>query len=465
MIDNNILDVNSIMHLGQTLLPRLFDSVQDGILVIDLNNVVVFVNDAYTNITGVRREDIVGRPLKEVRLGAQLPEVVETGRSKVGCYRKESGTEYIVDMFPIQGGSKIIGGLSIVWDIGRIRKLVESLGQSNSPAEKEFRQSKTMPRTSYSFDDIIFGDASIMHDIISFARRVASSDANVLITGESGTGKELLAHSIHNVSARWNEPFIAINCAALPSQLLESELFGYSDGAFTGARKGGKPGLFASACRGTVFLDEIGDMSLDLQAKLLRVIQEKKIRPLGSDQEAIVDIRIISATNKDLPELIRSRLFREDLFYRINVLPINIPPLRERKEDIPLLIEHYCHDLGKRINRPIKLDSNVVETMLSYPWPGNIRELHNILEFMAYFTTKSDIILPAHLPPMIRDFNLSRKNVHKYLNDFEKELLIDTIKKYGWDYKGKQQAARELQVSLATLYNKLKKYGISKSLE
>ena len=454
-----------LMSLGdQEFLPRLFASVQDGILIIDSNNVVVFVNDAYTGITGVRRQEIIGRPLKEVRPGAQLPDVVETGRSKLGCYRKEGEVEYIVDMFPIQAGSRIVGGISIVWDITRIRRLVQSLEQNAVVKPAELRQPGGTPRASYFFDDIIFKPSGVMHDVIDFARRAASGDASVLITGESGTGKELLAHSIHNASQRRGGPFIPMNCSAFPAQLLESELFGYSDGAFTGARKGGKAGLLKAALRGTVFFDEIGDMNLELQAKLLRVLQERKVRSIGSDQEIPVDIRIISATNKDLRQLIRDKTFREDLFYRVNVLPIHIPPLRERREDVPLLVDHYCRILQDKLKRPLRLEAAVLETLTSYPWPGNIRELYNSLEFMAYYS-HSATLSQRDLPPTIRDFDLSRESIDKYLANLEKELLVNTINRCGWNYLGKQKAAKELQISLATIYNRIKKFGLSKPLE
>ncbi|WP_454053027.1 sigma-54 interaction domain-containing protein [Clostridium sp. Marseille-Q7071] len=310
-------------------------------------------------------------------------------------------------------------------------------------------------------EDII-GKSKAMLELKNRIKQIASSRSTVLITGESGTGKEVIARAIHCESDKNTNPFIAINCGAIPDALLESELFGYVRGAFSGADPNGRVGKFELANKGIIFLDEIGDMPLDLQVKILRVLQERKLVRIGSNQLIDLDIRVIAATNKDLKKLIKENKFREDLYYRLNVIPLKIPPLRERKEDIELLmdmlVEKYNELLGKSV---YKIDKECLNILTNYPWYGNVRELENAVEFMINMADDSGIVTVDMLPPNI----VENKNFNSYgnyidgdirpLKDIEKECILKALDIYGHDTKGKQLAAKHLGIGIATLYRKL----------
>ena len=314
------------------------------------------------------------------------------------------------------------------------------------------------------FKDILGNDPHFM-ETISTAKKIAATHSNVLIRGESGTGKELFARAIHEASSRSHYPFVAINCASIPDNLLESELFGYEAGSFTGANKNGKLGKFELAHKGTILLDEIGDMPLYLQPKLLRVLQSKEIEKIGGSTSIPVDIRIIAATNIHLEEKIKSGAFREDLFYRLNVIPLSIPPLRERKEDIFLiaqyLLQNYCHKLNLIEKR---LSPEVNELFLSYPWPGNVRELENIIEYTVSLT-KEELITLENLPPSLRalpnnEFYDIKGTLSERLESVERDILSETLLKYGESTEQKGKIAELLNISVPTLYRKIKKYHL-----
>lgn len=310
--------------------------------------------------------------------------------------------------------------------------------------------------SNFSFDDLV-GDSPSFIKAKKRACQVASQDSTVLITGESGTGKELFARAIHNASSRAENPFIGINCSAIPESLLESELFGYEPGAFTGADKRGKPGKIELAHKGTFFLDEIGDMPLFLQTKLLRILQERRLTKLGGVKDIDVDVRVIAATNKDLEDLIDKKMFREDLFYRLNVIPLKLPPLRERKEDIPIFIECCLDIYNKRFQKKLKgFSKEAIDFLLSYRWPGNIRELENIVEYGTSFAEGEQVelcdILDRFSSLPSREGNKSFK---ERVAEYEKQIIMETLDEYGWDDSGKRKAADALQMSRATLYRKL----------
>lgn len=314
-----------------------------------------------------------------------------------------------------------------------------------------------------TFDDIIGKEENFIN-VVEKAKLFAYSDAAVLLTGESGTGKEMFARAIHSYSDRADKSFVGINCAAIPEELLESELFGYEKGAFTGANARGKRGIFELASGGTVFLDEIGEMNYHLQAKLLRGIQEKKVRPLGSDREIELDIRIISATNKNLNELIEERKFRMDLFYRLNIFSIDIPPLRARKEDIDLLISYFIKNLSKRYNREkIRVTEEARKVLKSYSWPGNIREMQNVLERAVVLSRdgiigREDISFDKH-----NGFNKLLYNNHDLnlaVGSFEKEFILKVLK----NSRSIREAARKLNVTHTLLLNRIKKYSITENM-
>ena len=311
--------------------------------------------------------------------------------------------------------------------------------------------------------DSIIGESEAMKNIKDKILKIANSTSSVLITGESGTGKEVIARAIHSQSNRKNRPFIAINCAAIPEPLLESELFGYSKGAFSGASNSGRVGKFELANGGIIFLDEIGDMPLALQVKLLRVLQERKFSKIGSNKMINLDIRVISATNKNIREMIKEKNFREDLFYRINVIPIEIPNLSQRKEDIKPLVLNFIDKYCTINNLPkIDIEDNVIEKLKYYPWKGNIRELQNSVEFMINLVDEDNLITTSILPEYITEFYYSKEEPLDdilegdliTLEELEKKYINYALEKYGHDTKGKSKAAKKLGIGLATLYRK-----------
>lgn len=322
-----------------------------------------------------------------------------------------------------------------------------------------------------SFDSII-SRSTAMEKIKKRALQVASSNSTVLITGESGTGKGLLARAIHKESPRCSKPFVSVNCAAIPETLLESELFGYERGAFTGAEKNGKLGKFQLADKGTLFLDEIGDMPLHLQVKLLSCLQNRQVDPVGAVRPVDVDVRIIAATNKDLEEMILQNQFREDLYFRLNVIPLYIPPLRERPEDISMLVQHIIMKFSMAMGKAVTgIEADAMDVLLSYSWPGNIREVENVIEY-AINMEQSDTITVDSLPE-----KLVRKNKHvnsgsgtgmmhislkTQLDSAEKQILRECLNQTGWNLEGKRQAAEQLGISESTLYRRLKQLGLSK---
>ena len=309
----------------------ILDSLYDGILIIDSEGIVRYINPAYTRITKVKEEDIIGKKLSDVRKGSYLTEVIKSGKLQLNVHRKMDEVEYIVNMVPIYGKkNKVLGGISLLNELNDVYKLTEKLNLSKIIIQNLKEHVKSLGSGKYNFDDIIAVDKKSV-EIKEFAKRIALTDSNVLITGESGTGKELYASAIHNFSLRKDFPFIPVNCASFEKSLIESELFGYEEGTFTGAKKNGKTGLFQLANGGVLFLDEIGELEYGLQGKLLRVLQEKSIRKIGGSKEIPIDVRLICATNKDLFKLMEEGKFRRDLYYRIAIIPLTIPPLRERK--------------------------------------------------------------------------------------------------------------------------------------
>ncbi len=327
---------------------------------------------------------------------------------------------------------------------------------------REVKNGAFEPREQAGLPKVICKNPKLVK-AISIARQVALTDSTILLRGESGTGKEMFARIIHENSPRKKGPFIAINCAAIPENLLESELFGYEEGSFTGARRGGKPGKIELAHRGTLFLDEIGDMPPALQAKLLRVLQEKKIERVGGTRPVPIDVRIIAATHRNLEEMIATGQFREDLFYRLSVIPIYIPPLRERPEDIELLLYYYVKKYCILLNKEFKTFTyDALQLLKTYPWPGNIRELENTVEYIVTVDDKEEIGVES-LPLPIRRFypprsSSERKNMHT--GRVSREELAELLERFGYSTEGKRELARYLGISLATLYRWLKKYKL-----
>lgn len=329
-----------------------------------------------------------------------------------------------------------------------------------------FQESEKFKKYLHQFNSgyakIFIFNSPQMQNVYSKIQRVAKTTTTILITGESGTGKEVAARAVHENSNRANKPFIPVNCGAIPENLMESEFFGYVKGAFTGANPKGKIGYFEQADGGTIFLDEIGDMPLSLQVKLLRVLQEKTITPIGAGKGKKIDIRIIAATNKDLEELVKENKFREDLYYRLNVFPVDIPPLRNRPKDIEELAEYFIVKYSQLFNTPLKTFSNeVMKAFTSYSWPGNIRELKNVVEYIINVVDERDpFISLKHLPP--RFVNSSEKYEIKTLAEMEKDAIKTLMQRFGTSSKDKVKIAETLDISLATLYRKIKQYNLEK---
>ncbi len=309
--------------------------------------------------------------------------------------------------------------------------------------------------------DKIIGNSQVIKELKRKISTVASSESTILITGESGTGKELVARALHNESNRADKPFVAVNCAAIPDSLLESELFGYSKGAFTGANPKGKIGKIELANEGTLFLDEVGDMPLYMQAKVLRVLEDKSIVKLGDLEEKLLNIRIIAATNKNLEEMIKENTFREDLYYRLNVIPINIKPLRERKEDIRNLFLYFLKKYSNIFNKEVgAIDKDIWTYLYAYDWPGNIRELENTAEYSVNMLKNDEVISIEHLPSKILVSRKPDTEIKITLDDVERQLIEEYLNTYGLSLEGKKKAAEKLGISIATLYRKIKKYNI-----
>ncbi|SHI54781.1 Transcriptional regulator containing PAS, AAA-type ATPase, and DNA-binding Fis domains [Dethiosulfatibacter aminovorans DSM 17477] len=436
----------------------ILDSIYDGVLIIDENAVVQYINPAYTRITTVKYDDIVGKSLKEVRPGARLPNVLHTGEKILRALRLEDGIEYIVNMSPIVEDGQIIGGISLVKGLSDVYELTSQINEYQKDIKKLQNSLKAIQRARYTFSDILAEDPGAV-DIKKIAMKIAKKDTTVLMTGESGTGKELYAQAIHNASPRSGGPFVAVNCASLQSSLLESELFGYQEGSFTGAVREGKIGLFEAANGGTIFLDEISEMDFNLQSKLLRTLQENTIRRIGSIKEIPIDVRVITATNKDLDEMVAKKEFREDLYYRIAVFPLQLLPLRDRKGDILPLVHYFTSYHEDKLKRGIDITSGAKNMLLNYDWPGNIRELRNCMEFAV--NMMDDFIIDIrHLPRRIQTTISSETDSVEKLDSIirmtEKRHIGQAIEIFGDSVEGKKKAAEALGISLASLYNKMK---------
>ncbi|MEI3605011.1 sigma 54-interacting transcriptional regulator [Pseudogracilibacillus sp. SE30717A] len=441
-------------------LQSILMSIHDGVLVIDKEGIVRLINPEYTRITGVAPEKIIGKRLKDVRPQAQLVDVLNDGKERVGIYRKEGNVEYVVDMAPILNQKEIIGAVSVCKGLTEVHKLVRQLKEDRDQLQNQIG---SIHQAKYTFDEIIGADGGLT-EVIRIGKKAAVSELPILISGESGTGKELFAQSIHNESKRANGPFIPVNCATIPASLIESELFGYEEGSFTNSKKGGKVGLFEMANGGTIFLDEIGELSQELQAKFLRVLEEQTIRKIGGTVEKSINVRVLAATNRDLSQLIQKGMFREDLYYRLNVLKIAIPPLRDRREDIPKII-HSILEKHSRGKESYSISEETLCKLQTLKWPGNVRELINTIKY-AVCMTDTRQITEKHLPEIISENKtMNESNVNFTLKEVteraEYEQLKLILKEYGNSLEEKKEIASRLGVSVATLYNKLNKYDLS----
>ena len=424
----------------------IINTVQEGIIAVDSCGKIVNLNASAEKMLSVAGSDAAGKVLEEVLPGISVEHILKSGKgfSNREISRKTKGRHhrYMATARLWAGDGEAKGVVLTLREMSEVRKFVSHFSTQTF---------------CYTLE-MILGESQALQLTKEAAAKAAASSSTVLIQGESGTGKELFARAIHCGGDRRDKPFLAINCAAIPEALLESELFGYEEGAFTGARRGGKPGKFELADGGTLFLDEIGDMSLTLQAKLLRVLQERCIERVGGMDSIPVDVRIIAATHKDLDGMVKSGEFRQDLFYRINVFPIAIPALRQRPEDIPLLVDsflgRYCSSFGKPL---LPVDEDAYQALLSYGWPGNVRELENTIEYLVNVETADSISLHS-IPAKIVANTAALPGVMGVvpLAELEKSAIQAALRRFGSTVEGKSKAAEALGISKATLYRKLK---------
>ena len=436
-----------------------FNAMREGITIIDTDGIIVFGNTAYREFlnkeAGGDIGPIEGYRLRDLRPGARLPDVLEKGEPILHLTRQEVEDFYFVNLYPIYRDGVLLGGLSVVTFLDDAYRAREELEAMEARSKQVLHRINKANGARYTFDDIV-AESPAGAQTKALAEKIAATDATVLLESESGTGKELYAQAIHNASLRREGVFVAINCANFNPNMLESELFGYVEGAFTGAKKGGKLGLFEAAAGGTLFLDEISEMDLGLQAKLLRVLQERRIRPVGGVKEIDVDVRVIAACNAGLPDYVDQGKFRKDLYYRLNTFPIHIPPLRERTGDIPALAAAILDQLSHKLRRPFTLTDEAVRLLQAHSWPGNVRELRNVLEFSAYLTP-SGIITCEAFPADLRrpaEHDAALPLVQR-VRAFEKREIQRLLARNGASLEGKKKTSAQLGISLASLYNKL----------
>lgn len=469
-------DIGDIKRLGseiaelketRSLLQAIVNSTQDAISVVDENGMGILINPAYTHLTGLTEHDVLHRPATvDIAEGESMHlHVLRTGQPvkhvpmKVGAGRRE----VLVDVAPIIVDGALKGSVAVIHDVSELRSLSDQLDR----AQRLIRRLDT----KYTFDDIV-AESHIMREVVGQARRAAATPATVLLSGESGTGKELFAHAIHHAGDRAKRPFISVNCGAIPDTLQESQLFGYVEGAFTGAKRGGQKGCFLESQGGTIFLDEISESNIAVQTKLLRVLQEKEIVPVGASRPVPVDVRVIAATNVDLASLVEKGRFRSDLFYRLHVLPIQIPPLRERREDIPPLLKALLNKLNREYNRHVEgITPEALAVFYAGNWPGNVRELENMLgRAMINMQPGERMVSAEHFPlpilpltvPATRDEGASSGvkeggNLAEAHAAWEKAILRQAMAIVNGN---RTRAAKLLKISVRQLYNKLKRHNL-----
>jgi PAS domain S-box-containing protein len=431
----------------------VLDNISDGVVSIDRKGEVTTINKVASRVYDCSADEIIGKSIKSIDLPQYAILKCLDGRSlknvKQNLINPKGRYQYISTCRPIRDSSgMVVGAVEIAKDMQEVKQMAQTFSELSQ----------------ISFSDII-GENSTIQEAIAFAQKIAVTDAPVSIRGGSGTGKELFARAIHTSSNR-SGSFVPINCAALPDPLLESELFGYVGGAYTGGKKEGKPGLFETAKDGTVFLDEIAEMSLASQAKLLRLIQEGAVRRIGGSKEIPINARIVTATNKNLERLVEEKAFRQDLYYRVSVLPIHIPPLNQRLEDIPVLVEHFLFQLSTKLGEKMPaLTARAYEKLKQHDWPGNIRELKNVVDRAAILCEgdliDADCIFFSHemgRHPIQATVNppSDKSSLKERIADLEQEIIVETLK----SAKTIRQTARSLKISHPALIKKMKKYDI-----
>ncbi len=456
-------DFNDFINVMEMVL----DNAYVGLIFCDAKGVIRFMNRLYEELLGTDRQETYGKHITEYFPDSRLPVVIKTGKAELGWkYRFQNKTTLVVNRIPITKKGKLIGAIAqcIFRDISELKDMARKLDLLENKVRDYESELKNLLTPHYTFDDIL-GNSESLVKIKRLAKLYARTDAPVLITGETGTGKELFAHAIHGASSRSGEAFVCLNCAALPSELVESELFGYAPGAFTGAHRRGKIGKMRLAHRGTLFLDEIGDLPLPVQAKLLRVIEQKVVERVGGVHPTAVDFRLLAATNRDLPSLIEEGKFREDLYYRLGTMILQVPPLKERLEDIPLLAKHF---IRQNVLNRIDISDRALGVLMKQDWRGNIRELKSIIERAVSLVEEGHTIKKEHLSSYFlgnAHSELPDESDHKLplkenLRVEERNTILKALQICGGN---KSKSARMLGISRSLLYNKLKQYEIDPS--
>jgi len=464
-IKNNLLmNLQDEGRAYEDILDTIFNTLNECIVVVDENGIITMMSDEYKRF--INCENPEGKHVTEVIENTKLHIVARTGEKDLGEIQEVSGHKMISLRVPIIKDGEIVGAIGkvIFKDLNNFKILNNKLCNLDKEVEGYKNELSEDQKALYTFNNII-GGSEKSQEVMVLAKRVAKVDSNVLITGESGTGKELFAHSIHNASKRCLKPFVKINCGAIPAELFESEMFGYEEGAFTGAKKSGRKGKFEYANGGTILLDEIGDMPMNMQVKLLRVIQEKELVKVGGNDAIKVDVRIIASTNKSLEQLINDGKFREDLYYRLDVMHLRLPSLRERREDVEELADKLRIKICKKYNIYSEgISREAMDFLKAYSWPGNIRQLENIIERAINLLDEDTCIMPRHLPEKIIKSKLKKYSLeNNYLKDvverIEKDIIMECLK----DTNGnKKEASKILGLSRAGLYKKLNRYNLIK---
>ncbi|PEB41903.1 sigma 54-interacting transcriptional regulator [Bacillus pseudomycoides] len=468
----------SIQSLESTIsrYENALNLLSECILGVNEQGIINFLSGAYARFLGIDDpKEAIGKHCTEVVENTRMHIIVKTGQVEIGHIQRMNNRNIVATRIPIMKEGKIIGAIGKIMfhDIKQFKALGDQISAMESKLSYYQTELQRLQEGRFSFQSIV-GESAKMEEVKMMALKVSKSRSTVLIRGESGTGKELFANAVHHASPRADGAFIRLNCAAIPRDLLEAELFGYEEGAFTGAKKGGKPGKIELAHKGTFFLDEIGDMSLDMQVKLLRVLQEKEIERIGGTKTHKIDVRFIAATHRNLREMVQSGEFREDLYYRLNVFAIDIPPLRERKGDMVHLTEFLIRKLNEEFGSSVlSLDDRVRDIFMEHDWPGNIRELENVLE-RALNVVEGTIIQVHHLPVYLRKKDLEEELYHETfmvdqeknemsyslqteVESAEKRVIARALKKTAGNIK---EAAGLLGIHRASLYRKIERYGM-----
>lgn len=444
------------------------DNIHDGIVIVDKNSKIIYVNEAYSKILHVNKDKVLNQFVSEIEPGAIILDSLKEKKPKINTVVKVQtrGKEIVVNINPIIVADELLGAVSIFKDVTEVSLLNKELEQVRKLTGYFYNDSSKFHRNlPESFSNIIGNDKKFIN-CLRLASIVAPTDAAVLIEGESGAGKEVVVNAILSVSKKRRNPFVNINCSAIPESLFESELFGYSSGSFTGAQKGGKAGKFEMANNGTIFLDEIGEMPLFMQAKLLRVLQSGEIQKIGSNDINIVNVRVIAATNKDLKSMVNQGKFREDLYFRLNTFKITIPPLRERGEDIIILAEHFLNLYCNKYKKKVSLSDEVKNLLLDNQWAGNVRQVQSCIEYAVIICQGDTITLPD-LPDEIQNssiadkkqlFKHKEKTLKNMISGVEKIQIVNELKN---THGNKTQAMENIGICRRTFYRKLKLYGIN----